>query len=63
MNKNLKFKESVQKDRSTVEQVKAQTFHVQTGLSAGWVPGQNVRNKLQDVRQSMPAPYWDPNKV
>jgi hypothetical protein len=41
---------------------KIQSIRVQTDVRAGWVPGQNVRNMLRDVRESMPASFWDPNK-
>lgn len=47
-------------DRDSAEQSKTPTIQVQTGIRAGWVPGQNVRNAIQDFRASLPSDLWSP---
>jgi len=51
--KSTSIPQSQQKDKTP-------TFRVQTDIRAGWVPGQNVRNRISEWRQSMPDDFWTP---
>lgn len=65
MNTNLKSTDiskncQTKRNHDSVEQTKTSTFHVQTGLSAGWVPGSNAREWVRGMRESAPTGFSAP---
>lgn len=60
---NTKPKQAVipQGNQTSIDsRVKTPTFHVQTDLRAGWVPGQRVREGIRSFRASLPDDLWTP---